>query len=607
MRLAATLAILLPLLPAAAAAQSVTAHGFAMHGALKYPPEAAHLDYVNPAAPKGGAVVLAAIGTYDSLNPYILKGVSAAGLSLTHSSLSFSPADEAFSEYGEVAASIEMPEDRSWVAFRLRPEARFHDGRPMTVEDVIWTFDTLKKDGAPFYRAYYADVVKAEKTGERTVRFSFAVAGNRELPLIVGQMPVLPKHYWEGKDFTRTTLDAPLGSGPYRIAAVDPGRSITFRRDPDWWGKDLWFNRGRYNYETIRFDYYRDPTVSLEAFKAGEYDFRSENSARNWATAYDFPARRDGAVKLEEIPHELPTGLQGYVFNTRRPFFADRKVRQALGYAFDFEWSNKTLFYGSYTRTRSYFSNSDFEAKGLPGPAELVHLEPLRDKVPEEVFTTEYQPPVTDGSGNARDNLRIAARLLREAGWTVKDGRLVNAAGQPMEFEILGSDPNFERISLPFAQNLERLGVRARVRTVDTAQYQNRLDDYDFDMTTTVWGQSLSPGNEQRDFWGSSKASEPGSRNLAGIRDPAVDTLIDLIIQAPSLDQLVARTRALDRVLQWSFYTIPQFHSRSFRLAFWDKFARPPVAPKYGQGFLDTWWIDPARAAAIAPRQGRRG
>jgi microcin C transport system substrate-binding protein len=579
-------------------------HGLSMHGDLKYGPGFKHFGYVNPEAPKGGAVKLAAIGTFDTLNPFILKGVPAVGLGEIFDTLTVSSFDEPFSQYGLVAETIEVPADRSWVAYTLRAEARFHDGSPMTVEDVIWTFETLKAKGQPFYRSYYAQVVKAEKVGDRKVKFSFGPGENRELPLIVGQLPVLSKTWWSKRDFEKTILEPPLGSAAYRVDAVEPGRSITYRRVKDYWGARLPMNVGRDNFDILRFDYYRDTTVALEAFKGGEYDFRPENSAKNWATAYTTPAVTQGLIKKEAIKNEVPTGMQGFVYNIRRSVFQDRRVRRAVAHAFDFEWANKNLFYGSYTRTKSYFSNSELASRGLPGPDELKILEPFRGKVPEEVFTREYQPPVTDGSGNIREGAREALHLLKEAGWVVKGQKLVHAkTGEPFAFEILLRDAQWERLALPFIKNLERLGVTARVRTVDAAQYQKRVEDFDFDMIVEVFGQSLSPGNEQSDFWSSAAAATKGSRNVAGIRDPAVDTLIDLVIQAPDRPGLVARTRALDRVLLWGHYVIPHWHIQAFRVAYWNKFSRPAVVPKYALGF-DTWWLDAKQAAALARRKG---
>jgi microcin C transport system substrate-binding protein len=599
----AVAAAALALAPILALGEEVTPrHGIAMHGDPKYGPDFTHFDYVNPDAPKGGTVRLSAIGTYDTLNPYTLRGVSAAGLGYLFEALMVGSLDEAFTEYGLIAESVEVPEDRSWVAFNLRPEARFHDGKPITAEDVIWSFETLRTKGDPFYRAYYANVAKAEILGERKVKFTFEPGDNRELPLIMGQLPVLPKHYWEGRDFEKTTLDIPVGSGPYRIESFEPGRSITLVRDPNYWGKDLAVMRGLINFERIRYDYYRDSTVALEAFKAGTVDFRQENNSKLWATAYDVPQVKGGQIQLLNVNHEIPTGMQGFAMNLRRPIFQDRKVREALAYAFDFEWSNKNLFYGQYTRTNSYFSNSELASRGLPEGEELAILEKYRGKVPEEVFTTEYQPPSTDGSGNNRENLRKAAALLKEADWAVQGGRLVNAQGQPLEFEILLSSADFERIAQPFARALERLGIVARIRTVDPAQYENRMESYDYDMTVEVFGQSLSPGNEQRDFWGSASADIPGGRNTIGIKDPVVDELVNLVIAAPTRESLVARTRALDRVLLWGHYIIPHWHIRSFRVAFWDMFGRPAQFPKYGFAF-DAWWVDQQKQAAL----GRRG
>jgi microcin C transport system substrate-binding protein len=568
------------------------AHGISIHGDLKYGPGFAHFDYVNPRAPKGGSVTRAATGTFDNLNPFIFKGVPAAGIGNTFDTLTVQSSDEPASEYGLVAETIETPSDRSWVAFTLRPEARFHDGSPMTVEDVIWTFNTLRTKGHPFYRSYYGHVAAVGKTGPRTVKFTFKESENRELPVIVGQLPVLSKAYWAGRDFTKTTLEAPLGSGPYRVESFEPGRSITYRRVKEYWAAALPVNVGRNNFDTIRYDYYRDDIIALEAFKAGAYDFRLEGSSKNWATAYDVPPVRDGRIRKEEIPNEVPTGMQGWVYNTRRAIFSDPRVREALAAALDFEWSNAHLFYNAYTRTRSYFSNSELASRGLPSEAELQVLAPFRGRVPDEVFTREYKPPSTE-PGGLRPNLVHALELLKQAGWVVRDKRLVNAeTGRPMTFEILINDPSFERIALPFVKNLERLGVAARLRTVDAAQYQYRLKQFDFDMTVVVFAQSLSPGNEQIDYWASSSADTPGSRNLAGVRDPVVDRLIELVISAPDRPALVARTRALDRVLLWGHYVIPHWHIIAFRVAYWNRFGRPAVTPKYDLGF-DTWWIEP--------------
>ncbi|HLF58932.1 MAG TPA: extracellular solute-binding protein [Alphaproteobacteria bacterium] len=592
--------------PKARADAPIVSHGLSIYGDLKYPPNFTHFNYVNPDAPKGGDVKLSAVGTFDSLNPYILKGVPAAGLNLTFQTLLANADDEASAAYGLIAESVETPPDRSWVIFTLRPEARFHDGSPITPDDVVFSFDTLRAKGHPFFRAYYASVKSVEKIGERQAKFTFAPGNNRELPFIIGNgLPILSKAFFEKNQFDKTTLQPILGSGPYRVESVVPGRSITYSRVPDYWAAELPTERGQYNFDTIRYDYYRDSTVDLEAFKAGEYDFRAENTAKVWATGYDFPALRAGLVKKEEIPNEQPTGMQAFVFNTRRPIFQDRNVREALGYAFDFEWTNAHLFYGAYTRTGSYFSNSELASRGLPSPGEREILDRYRGKIPDEVFTKEYDPPSTDQPGGIRANLIEAQELLKRAGWVVRDNRLVNdKTGEPFAFEILLVNPAFERIAAPFADNLRRLGIDARIRTVDTSQYQNRADQFDFDMIVDGFGQSLSPGNEQRDFWTSKAAETPGSRNTIGIHDPVVDALVELVIGAPNRQALTDRTRALDRALLWNFYVIPHWHVRVYRVAYWDKFVHPEVTPKYALGFT-TWWIDSNKAAEIASTKAR--
>ena len=594
-------------LPSWARAQEVApSHGVAMHGDLKYGPDFQHFDYVNPNAPKGGTVTFSAVGSFDSFNPYIIKGDPAVGITLLYESLTTQSLDEPFSEYGLLAESIEMPEDRSWVAFTLRPEARWHDGKPVTVEDVIWSLETLREKGAPFYRYYYKNVKSVEAAGERRVKFTFDQTINRELPLIIGQLPILPKHYFEGREFDRTTLEPPLGSGPYRIKSFEPGRTLVYERVADYWGADLAVNRGSNNFDEVRYEYYRDANVAMEAFKAGAYDLRLENASKFWATAYTGPMFDAGWIVKEEIPNQLGTGMQGFAFNLRRPLFQDPRVRQALAYAFDFEWTNRTIMYGQYARSESYFSNTELGAQGLPSAAELALLEPFRDQLPQEVFTQAYQAPSAEGEGGLRHNLRTALQLLGEAGWQVQGGNLVNAQGQSFRFEILLNGPSFERHTLPFVKNLERLGIEATVRTVDPAQYQNRMNEFDFDMTVEVFGQSLSPGNEQRDYWGSEAADTPGSRNTIGIKDPVVDHLIDKIIQAPTREDLVTATRALDRVLLWGHYVIPHWHTRAFRVAYWDKFDRPDVNPPYGLT-LFSWWVDPVKVAAVEQRKAAEG
>ncbi len=596
--------------PDAALAQKAGAgpsYAFAIHDDVKYPADFKNFDYVNPNAPKGGNITLV-VGratTFDSFNPFILRGVPAAGVGATFQGLMTRSLDEPATDYCVICETIDVAPDRASVEFVLRREARFQDGSPITPDDVVWTFDTLKTKGAPQYRSYYADVIKAEKTGDRKVKFTFKDGHNRELPGIIGEMVVLSKKYWSTRDFDKTTLEPPLGSGPYKIDAFEPGRYVTLRRVPDYWAANLPTEKGMNNFDTVRFDYYRDETVALEAFIAGKYDIRAENSAKNWATAYKgVPAVESGLIKRDAIKTEKERVMQGYFMNTRRPLFKDRRVREVLIYPFDFEWTNQHLFYGFYRRVRSYFGEDrDLSAHGVPQGDELAVLEKFRDKLPPEVFTTEYNPPKTDGSGNWRDGQRAALRLLREAGWRIDKEKLVDASGKQMEFEILLDNPALERITLPYVENLKRLGINARVRTVDTAQYQRRLDDFDFDMVNELVAQSESPGNEQREYWGSRAAATPGTQNFAGVSDPAVDALVDLVINAPDRKNLEARTRALDRVLQWGFYVVPQYRLYADWVAYWDRFSRPPDNPRIGY-YPFIWWVDPQKDAALRAKRG---
>jgi microcin C transport system substrate-binding protein len=453
--------------------------------------------------------------------------------------------------------------------------------------------------GTPFYRFYYGSVATVTQTAERTVKFTFKQGENRELPLILGQLTILPEHYWKGRDFSKTTLEPPIGSGPYKIEKFDPGRSITYKRVKNWWGRYLPVNKGLYNFDVIHYDYYRDGTIALEAFKAGEYDYRAENSSKNWATAYAIPNVKKGLIRREEITHNRSSGMQAFAFNTRRDKFKDPRVRQALAHAFDYEWSNKNLFYGQYARTRSFFDNSELAATRVPEGDELKLLEPYRGRIPTEVFTHEYNPPRNDGSGSVRRNLRKASKLLNDAGWVIKGRKRVNEkTGKPLEFEVLLVSPLFERVVLPFAKNLEKLGVKARVRTVDPSQYRRRLDTFDFDIIVGGWGQSLSPGNEQRSFWGSRAADIEGGRNFIGIKNPVIDELIEKVIAAPDRKALVTSVRALDRVLQWGHWVIPHWHAKYDRVAHWDKFGRPAITPLQGNQFL-AWWVDPKKEEAL--------
>ncbi|SDS97773.1 microcin C transport system substrate-binding protein [Pseudomonas asplenii] len=567
----------------------------------KYPADFKHVDFVNPDAPKGGTFRQSASGGFDSLNPFISKGVPADDIGLIYDTLARQGMDEPFTEYGLVAAKIEKAPDNSWVRFYLRPEARFHDGHPMRAEDVVFSFQTLIKDGAPLYRAYYADVAEVVAEDPLRVLFKFKHTNNRELPLILGQLPVLPKHWWANRDFTKGNLEFPLGSGPYKLAEVKAGRSVRYERVKDYWAKDLPINRGFYNFDVMTTDYYRDNSVALEALKAGQFDYWLEMSAKNWANAYNTPAVAEGRLIKEQIPNGNPTGMQGFVYNLRKPMFQDIRVREALSLLFDFEWSNKQLFNGAYTRTRSYFENSEMAATGLPDKAQLAILEPLRGKIPEHVFDQAYQPPVCDGSGMIRNQQRRAYQLLLEAGWHIVDDKMVDTEGKPVRIEFLLAQTEFERVLLPFKRNLSDLGIDLVIRRVDVSQYVNRLRSRDFDMVVGSFPQSSSPGNEQREFWMSASADKPGSRNTMGLKDPAVDILVEQLINADSRQSLVDHARALDRVLQWGFYVIPNWHIKTWRIAYWDKVAHPKISPTYDVG-TSTWWIKPDAKPVVSPQ-----
>lgn len=587
------LLVLAALCPSSAgsAGPARAAHAIAMHGDPALPAGFDHFGYAEPGAPEGGAIRYGATGSFDSLNPFITRGRPALGLGLVHETLLKRSWDEPFTLYGLVAGTVSVPEDRSWVEFSLRPEARWHDGRPMTVEDVLFSWRVLKEQGAPRYRLYYRKVASAVKTGARSVRFAFEPGTDREMPLIMGLMPILPEHWWQGRTFDRTSLAPPLGSGPYRVSRVDPGRSVTFRRVEDYWGRNLPVNRGFYNFDEIRYDYYRDEAVSLEAFKAGAYDFRRETDPARWAVAYTGPAFEDDRIRLETFPHSRPEPARALVFNTRRPPFDDRRVREALGLALDFEWMNRSLFHGAYERTASFYPNSELAARGRPSAAELKLLEPWRAVLPAELFEGPFRPPRTDGTGppGLRANLRKAAALLAKAGWTLHDGRMVDETGRPLSFEILLVDPSDERVALEFGRGLRRLGIEARVRTVDSAQYRARLDDYDFDMTANFWASTLSPGNEQALYWSSDAAGRRGSRNYAGVRSPAIDALIAEITAARTREALVTAVRALDRVLSWGYYVVPLYHLGEDRIAYRSRLRHPGKIPLYGP-VMETWW-----------------
>jgi microcin C transport system substrate-binding protein len=594
-----------------ASAEPAWRHALSLFGDIKYPAGFKRFDYVNPDAPKGGVVRMISIGTFDNFNIAVMgvKGSIAPAAVLLNETLMTRAQDEIATEYGLLAEAAAHPDDFAFVIYRLRKEARWHDGKPVTPDDVIFSIEVLKKN-SPFYASYYRHVVKAEKAGERDIKFTFDSPGNRELPTIVGELPVLPKHFWEGtdsegrkRDISATTLEKPLGSGPYRIKEFVAGRSVVLERVKDYWGANLPVQVGENNFDEMRFEFFRDNTVALEAFKADQADWIAENSAKQWATQYDFPAVAEKRVVKEEFPINDSGRMQAFVLNLRRDQFKDARLRRAFNYAYDFEEMNKQLFFGQYQRVNSYFHGTDLASSGLPEGQELEILETVRDKVPAEVFTIPYQNPVGGNPEAVRANLRESARLLKEAGFEVRDRRLMDAAGKPVTVEILVQNPAFERIALFYKPSLERIGVTTSIRVVDDAQYENRLRSFDFDIIVDSWGESLSPGNEQREFWGSQTADQPGSKNTIGIKNPAIDALIDKVIFAKDRTNLVAATKALDRVLLWNFYVVPQYTYPFSRYARWDRFSHAEPLPKYGQsGLPSLWWFDADKAAKIGKR-----
>ncbi len=596
-----------------ATADTRVSHAIALHGEPKYPSSFKHFDYVNPAAPKGGSVRLMATGTFDTLNPYTLKGLSpyespgiymygATELNepLMVGSSSFAPSgDEAQTAYGLIAESVEYPPDRSWAIFTLREIARFHDGSPITADDVVFSFYTLTEQGHPNYAQKYLDVEKVEKLDPRRVKFSFKGKDMRGMPLRAAELPIMSKAFWTAREFANGLIEPALGSGPYRIKNFEWGRHVTFERVADYWGKDLPVNVGRYNFDEVRFDFYRDLIVAFEAFKAGDYDVYIDYTSRNWATAYDFPALDVGHVIKEEMPHQEATGYQAFFFNTRRPLFEDIRVRQALGLLFNYEWLNKALFFDAYQRNNTYFPNTELAASDKPDAAELAILEPFRAQLPEALLTTPFVSPVNKDSAQVRSNRRAATRLLREAGWVVRDTLLVNSkTGEQFKFEILVDEHRAARVISPLQQDLKRAGIQLDIRVVDPTQYQNRLDSFDYDLTMLVLPMSLSPGHDLKQYFHSSSRDVVGVRNYSGVSHPVIDNLIEQVIAARDRDQLVATARALDRVLMWQYYTIPQWHNDHHRVAYWNKFGRPGVTPPYAFNFRD-WWVDSDRLHAL--------
>lgn len=587
--------------------QAEPRHGLSVFGDLKYPPQFKHYDYVNPDAPKGGSFSSWDTRIFDSVNPFIVRGVAPVitsesfGVENTFATLMTASRDEPDSVYAYVAESADLSADKQSLAFALRASAKFHDGTPITAADVVFSFETLKREGHPRYSLLLRDVLRAEEDGPKKVRFIFAPSSNRDLPVTIAVLPILSKASFASRKFDETTLVPLLGSGPYKISKVDIGRSISYERVSDWWGKDLPVNRGRFNFHTIRYDFFRDRDIAHEAFFAGTYDFREEFTSRIWATGYkDRPAVQEGRVKLATLSDEAVSGFQAYYFNMRREKFSDQRVRQALSLAFDFEWINKTIFYSAYRRTASIFPNSELAARGIPEEAERALLTPFKSSLPADVFGPAYRPPMTDGSGNLRLSLRQAALLLKDAGWIIRDGRLTSAkTGEVMTIEFLAGEKGFERVNGPFIENLRRLGIEATQRIVETAQYQNRLRDHDFDVITQAYGMSETPGIEQRNFWHSSVRDTPGGFNHAGIADPAVDDLVGKIIKADSRSALITASRALDRVLLWNNYFLPQWYKGNHDIAYWDKFERPAVKPRFGLSVAETWWVDPKKEAQL--------
>lgn len=586
------------------AQEIIISHAISLRGEPKYPADFTHFDYVNPDAPKGGTLTLYTIGTYDSFHRYAQRGNSAAGIASLYDSLLTSSEDEVEMYYGLIAETVEYPTDYTWIIFHLNPNARFQDGKPITADDVVFSFNKFFTEGVPQFKQYYQNVENVEALDTHTVKFTLA-EGNKEMLIALGDLTILPKHYWEDKNFAEPTTDVPLGSGPLTISDYKVGQYVVYKRVADYWAQALPVMKGQLNFDFIRYDYYRDETVAFEAFKAGEYDFRQENISKNWATQYTGSQFDNGYIVKEEIPHEIPQGMQSFVFNIQRPIFQDRRARVALNYALDFEWMNANLFYGQYTRTRSYFQNTKYEAKGLPSEEELKILEPFRGKIPDEVFTKEYNPPTTDGSGNIRTQIRQALQLLKEAGWEVKDSKLVNVeTGEPFEFELLLYSPSMERVAIPLQKNLERMGITMNIRVVDDTQFINRLRSRDFDMISGGYAAHHYPDSNLKIIWRSDYLDY--TYNTAGVQDEVVDALVDGIEASQDDEEaLLYYGRAFDRVLTWNHYVIPEWHISKFRVAYWNKFVKPEIRPKYTLG-LYTWWIDPEKEALLPERNAEQ-
>ncbi|MGA7323196.1 MAG: extracellular solute-binding protein [Rhodomicrobium sp.] len=577
-------------------------HGLSAFGELKYPADFKHFEYVNPDAPKGGRLATmptSSINTFNEFNEYILRGDPAEGLGLLFDSLMTRAQDEPDAVYGLIAESAELAGDKMSVTFYLRPQARFRDGTPVTADDAVFTLETLKTKGHPRFQLSLRDVVRATALDPHTVKYEFKGENARDLPVLVSTLPVFSKAYYTANDFLKESLDPPLGSGPYTISDFRQGTYVTYKRRPDYWAADLPVNRGRYNFDEIRFEYYRDRAVGLEAFKAKAYDLREEFTSKSWATEYEFPAVRAGQVLKLTLPDGRPSGAQGMFINTRRAKFADPRVREALDYAFDFEWTNKTLFFAAYTRTQSYFENSDLKAEGPPTAEELKLLEPFKDRLPPQIFGDPYEPPVTDASGRFRPSIRVASKLLDDAGWKLENGVRRNANGEALDIEFLIEDPVTERIIGPYAGKLSDLGIKATLRRVDATEEQERLRRYEFDVVTQRYSLSPTPGPEVLAYWNSEAGRQDGSYNLSGIADPVVDALIGKILTAKSRDELRTACHAIDRVLRAGHYWVPEWYKPVHTIATWDKYSRPAVQAKYDAGVLVTWWYDKDKAAKL--------
>ncbi|BEI26016.1 extracellular solute-binding protein [Vibrio fluvialis] len=571
-------------------------------GQAKYPDNFTHFDYVNPDAPKYGKVTYGQVGTYDNFNRYASRGVAAAASGELYDSLMFSPSDEIDSYYPLIADKVRYSDDYTWLELDINPKARFQDGVPITAHDVEFTFNKFMTEGVPQYRVYYKEIKSVKALNDKTVRIEMSEPNRDKLFSFAQQTRVLPEHFWKDKNLSEPLNEPPVGSGPYEVAEFKPGQSITYKLDDNYWAKDLPVNVGRNNFKQVQYDYYRDDTVMLEAFKAGEFDIRQESQAKFWATSYTGVNFDNGFIKKEEIPHNAPAATQGFVFNIQRPVFSDVRVREALNYAMDFEWMNKNMFYSQYTRTRSYFQNTEYEAKGLPDKEELAVLNPVKDKIPPRVFTTEFQPPVTDGSGRIRPQMRKAFELLKEAGWELKNKVMTNVkTGEPMTFELLIYSPTTERIAIPLQKNLKLMGIDMKIRTVDTTQYIKRLRDRDFDMVSSAYSANPFPSPNLMIVWNSHYIDS--TYNTAGVMDPVIDELtMQIAKNQENPDKLKSLGKALDRILQWNFYLIPQWYTSMYRVATWDKFERPAEMPKYDLG-IDTWWISQEKAQKLPEKR----